>query len=116
VTTPLYHFTCDHGHDALGACGMLESPVTHPFLGCRVIWLTSEALPDRETTGLGMNYTTCDRMKYRYIVLEPEKCHRWLGSVERFNAPVDAVADLECYGDPEHWWITDRPTKALLDD
>src|SRR5579872_5250898 len=107
----LYHFTCEHGHTALGEVGMLCCPVTHPFLGISVVWLTTEAEPDRESTGLGMTYTSCDRMTYRYVVEEPEKCRPWLGSPERFRSPLWAVEDLESYGDTEHWWITDVPTK-----
>jgi len=110
----LYHFTCDHGFNALGEEGMLCAPVTHPFLGCSVVWLTTQAQPDRESTGLGMTYTSCDRMKYCYEVSEPEKCRPWLGSLERFKSPLGAVEDLERYGDPEHWWITAEPTKAKL--
>lgn len=84
----LFHFTCDHGFKALGGAGELRPVLTHPFLGCRVVWLTTEAEPDRESTGLGMHYTACDRMQYRYEVMEPEKCRRWIGSPERFVAPT----------------------------
>lgn len=111
----LWHFTCSHGRRAIGKRGLLIPQIRHPLLGVRVIWLTTEAAPDRQATGLGMTYTTCDRMEYRYRVLQPERCLRWLASPFRVVSPADAVTDLEMYGDPEHWWVTAVPTMAALD-
>lgn len=110
----LFHFTCEHGHQALGRRGRLCAPMAHPLLGCNVVWLTTEGLPDREATGLGMNTITCDRMRYRYIVTDISQCRAWLGSPERDAAPSRHVRDLESFGDPEHWWITDAPVLARL--
>lgn len=110
----LFHFTCDHGHDALGARGELRPIIEHPMLHIKVVWLTTEAMPDREATGLGMHYTRCDRMKYRYVVSDLRACRPWLGSADRESAPAAYVADLEEYGDPEHWWIASEPVKARL--
>lgn len=110
----LFHFTCDHGHDALGNRGELRPIVEHPFLHIKVVWLTSDPWPDRESTGLGMTITRCDRMQYRYMVTDLSNCRRWLDSPERTGAPVDAVADLESYGDPEQWWIASEPVRARL--
>jgi hypothetical protein len=116
VTAPtLWHFTCGHGRKALGKRGLLIAPLGHPLLGgARVIWLTTEAAPDREKTGLTMNTTPCDRMAYRYRVLQPERCTPWLVSPFRAAAPRWAVDDLESFGDPEHWYVTGVPTLAEL--
>lgn len=110
----LFHFTCDHGYNAIASRGELRPIAEHPFLHVKVVWLTTEGQPDRQATGLGMTYTRCDRMKYRYVVTDLRTCHPWLGSPERGGAPPGAVEDLERFGDPEHWWITDEPTKARL--
>jgi hypothetical protein len=61
-----------------------------------------------------MNITRCDRMAYRYIVSDIGRCTRWLDSPERAAAPSSSVADLEAFGDPEHWWIAAEPVKARL--
>ena len=113
--TVLYHFTCEHGHGALGEMGYLVPQIRHPQLGCLVTWLTTEREPNREASGLGMHVTTCDRMAYRYLVCEPIKARPWIGSPERNAAPVPVLLDLERYGDPEHWWVTSRPTLAMID-
>jgi hypothetical protein len=110
----LWHFTCEHGRRALGKRGLLVAPIAHPLLGAKVIWLTTEAAPDRERTGLTMNFQHCDRMAYRYRVLQPERCVPWFGSATRAAAPAEVIADLESFGDPEHWWITAVPTLAEL--
>lgn len=113
----LYHFTCAHGHRRIGRYNCLLIPQgPHPLLNnIRVIWLTTQAEPDRETTGLGHNYTTCDRMAYRYIATDLTPCIPWLVSPERRNAPAESIDALESYGDPEHWWITATPVRAKWD-
>lgn len=48
------------------------------------------------------------------IVTDISQCRAWLGSPERDAAPSRHVRDLESFGDPEHWWITDAPVLARL--
>ena len=112
----LFHFTCEHGHQALGNRGFLVPQIEHPYLHIKVSWLTTEETPDRTRTGLGMTFTRCDRMQYRYVVsgLAVELCRPWPTSPERAGAQATAVWMLEEYGDPEHWWITDEPVPARL--
>ena len=112
----LYHFTCKHSKRQIGTSNCLLIPmIRHPLLGCKVTWLTTEAQPDPETTGLTRNHIECDRMAFRYIVTDLTDCHPWLGSMERAASRQRAVEDLESYGDPEHWWITDKPIHARFD-
>lgn len=110
----LWHFTCGHGRRALGKRGLLVAPLPHPMLAHRLIWLTTEAAPDRERTGLTMRFQRCDRMAYRYRVLQPQRCTPWLGSEYRAGASANVIEDLESFGDPEHWWVTAVPTLAVL--
>ena len=110
----LFHFTCDHGRAAIGVRGELRPQVEHPLLHVKVVWLTSEPMPDREATGLTMRLTRCDRMAYRYVVTDLRPCRPWLDSSERAGAPRGAVAVLEQFGDPEHWWVATEPVKARL--
>ena len=103
----LYHFTCDHGREGIGARGELTPQGDHPFLGCRVIWLTSDPWPDRDAAGLTSDLVRCDRMEFRYVVSDLDRCRPWIGSPEREGTDPDVVADLERYGRPETWWLTD---------
>ena len=110
----LFHFTCDHGRAGIGVRGEIVPLIEHPILHCKVSWFTTLGRPDRESTGLSMHYTACDRMAYRYIITETENCRPWIGSPERDAAKHQDIIDLELYGDPEHWYIADVPVKARL--
>jgi len=112
----LYHFTCRHSKSDIGTSNCLLRPmIRHPLLGCKVLWLTTEASPDRLSTGLTMDRINCDRMEYRYVVTDLANCHPWLGSPERGAVSPKVLADIESLGDPDHWWITDRPVRAKFD-
>jgi hypothetical protein len=72
-----------------------------------VIWLTSDPWPARVAAGLTSNLIGCDRMESRYVVSDLGACRPWIGSPEREGADPAVVADLERYGRPETWWLTD---------
>jgi hypothetical protein len=113
---PLYHFTCAHGYHDIGHSGVcLLRPSPHPFLQQRLLWLTTEAKPDRHASGLGSSIARCDRMQFRYVVDDRSVCQPWLQSPQRATAPRSAVEDLESEGDPEHWWVSDRIVRARFD-
>src|SRR5262245_8800790 len=112
----LYHFTCAHGRRAIGTSNCLLVPqIKHPTLGCKVTWLTSEAEPDRESTGLTSRMQPCDRMEFRYVVDDFSACVAWLDSPQRADASSRAVADAEEFGDPEHWWVAEKAIRARFD-
>lgn len=114
----LYHFCCSHSKRKIGTYNCLLIPqCVHPLLGCNVTWLTTESEPDRQKTGLGNNtgLTRCDRMAFRYMVTDVSACRPWLTSIERAAARPNVIRDLESFGDPEHWWITERPIRATFD-
>jgi hypothetical protein len=103
----LYHFTCEHGHTGImRTCRLL--PNVHPYMKHLgpLLWLTDLPEPTRESAGLTSNWTTCDRMAYRYIVRSKAAIH-WPDL--RLRAPKDVVEILESFGEPEHWWIARRP-------
>lgn len=104
----LYHFTCDHGRVGIARTGVLL-PNVHPFMPYLgpLLWLTDFAEPPtRESVGLTSNWTSCDRLAYRYIV----RCKAavpWFRIRTRVKG--DVVATLESFGQPEHWWVVRRP-------
>jgi len=118
VTKPecLYHFTCKHSKRDIGTSNCLLRPMLdHPLLGCKVLWLTTQACPDRDSTGLTSNYQRCDRMEFRYVVTNLDDCRPWLDSPERAAVPAGVLDVLESFGDCEHWWIASKPIRARFD-
>jgi hypothetical protein len=109
----LYHFTCSHGYEGIGSRGLIR-PYPHFLLGVSVLWLTSEAWPDREETGLTQSLTKCDRMAYRYRIAGAQSAVPWLESEQRKEASPSLVDDLERYGAPEQWWISPEPLRGRL--
>jgi hypothetical protein len=104
----LYHFTCEHGHTGISKTGVLR-PNIHPFMPHLgpLLWLTDfEEPPSKESVGLTSRLSTCDRLAYRYIVHSKAAIH-WFDI--RSRASKEVVADLESYGQPEHWWVVRRP-------
>ncbi len=107
-TPTLYHFTCAHGHAGIRQTKILL-PNMHPYMRNLgpLLWLTDVAdPPTRESVGLQSTWISCDRMTYRYIV----RCKAALPWHEiRSRAPRAVVADLESFGQPDHWWVVRRP-------
>lgn len=104
----LYHFTCAHGHQGIGASQRME-PHRHPFMPGLgpLLWLSDLAEPpSRESLGLTAMHLRCDRLAYRYVT-QTRAAIRW-GDIRR-RAPAQVVADLEAFGLPEHWWVARRP-------
>lgn len=113
----LYHFTCAHGRKGIGTSNCLLLPHLHPWLGAKLIWLTSEASPDRRKTGLTMEHQPCDRMAFRYVVNELDNCRAWLDSPERATLDSKRLDEFEDGGEasPEEWWISSQPLRARFD-
>lgn len=103
----LYHFTCSHGFEAIGASGILR-PNVHPLMAHLgpLLWLTDLAEPSRDSVGLTSDYLTCDRMAYRYSV-HTRAALGWADLRERVSPAV--VKIMESYSDPAHWWVVRRP-------
>jgi hypothetical protein len=121
----LWHYTCDHGRQAIGARGNLVPP---PYEGANVaerfgqqfawydrddrpVWLTAGNFT---STGIPHNPQMCDRSACRYLVTAPELAEPWLPSRCRAQAPRWLVRGLERSGDPAQWWIAQVPIPARL--
>ena len=113
----LYHFTCDHGRKDIGTSNCLLLPNMHPWLGAKLVWLTTEASPDRRKTGLTMVHQPCDRMAFRYVVTDTANCRPWLQSYERSRLDAELLDAFEDGGEaaPEQWWISSIPLRARFD-
>jgi hypothetical protein len=105
--TVLYHYTCEHGR--AGIDGLLV-PGPDGF-----IWLTDMAYPNRDALGLTMNYTRCDRTRYRYRVTDNSGAVPWT-TVRRSARPAWREWIEEAPGvRPRHWWIAIDPVPVVLD-
>jgi hypothetical protein len=116
----LYHFTCAHGKRDIGTFNALLVPHLHPWIGTKLVWLTSNPEPDRKATGLTMNHQRCDRMEYRYVIADSvvlARCRAWLDAPERVNLGPDRLADFEDDGHAVagEWWIADTAIPARFD-
>lgn len=108
----LWHFTCDHGYAAIGKRGLLR-PNRHPLmpeLGA-VVWLTCDAMPDRDDVGLTSASLSCDRMAYRYRAKALEAV-QWASVADLVRPAVRA--DLERFAEPAMWWVSITPVEAVL--
>lgn len=119
MTDPIYHFTCDHGHQGIGPYGLVL-PNWHPFVGATLSWFTDDPRPERDAIGLTSEtgLFNCDRLQYRYVVTDDQahlKLRRWLYSKEQAQTDPHAQADLHRFSDPATWWISTDPVFITLD-
>lgn len=132
MTAPtLYHYTCQHGRDALADKGEVVSirlhdpeafaTLTRRGLGLWALlsWFTDLDEPVREVLGLTSESITCDRTEYRYRVTDASNCERWVGStIRRFIGKQGSfVQRLELSGHalPMHWWVAVDPVPVEFD-
>jgi hypothetical protein len=116
----LYHFTCAHGRRDIGTSNCLLLPHLHPWLGVKLLWLTSEASPERTAVGLTMRTQKCERMAFRYIVDDVTDCQPWLDWPRRARLRPELLHSFEHDergGEvrPETWWVAERPIRAKFD-
>lgn len=108
-----WHFTCSDGATMIGEVGVLK-PHWHPMVGASLIWLTNDPAPSRDAVGLTSDTLFCDRMEFRYRIIDDEaylKIRRWLGSTEQSRTAPHHQADLHRYSEPSKWYVS---TKQLL--
>lgn len=121
----LWHFTCMHGHGALGADGELLPLIElepkralllpEPFrVMTTLVWLTDLDAPQPEGLGLTSLVLSCDRTRYRYRVTDTTGCVRYT-SVRR-ELPRRVVDMLERGRTlPAHWWLSRTPVPVTYD-
>lgn len=124
MTRVLYHFTCDHGREALGKTGLVKPPAQwapeaakkYPegwgWLG-EVCWFTDLARPDAIALGLTSATLGCDRTRWRYRVTDDTGIKPW--AVAARSLP--RTAWQLTIGDylPGRWWLAWGPVPVQLD-
>jgi hypothetical protein len=121
----LYHYTCQHGRDAIGTAGTVQplamwAPQAAQRLAeplrwmTELAWFTDLAQPDREGLGLTMLTSPCDRTAYRYQAVELAGVVRWL-DVWRDYRPHAVLLHLADGVRPGAWWVAREPVPVALD-
>lgn len=134
---PLYHYTCQHGHEGILRDGVIRSAVTQldqakrralrklgiAAVTSQVVWLTT--LPhvvrlNINQVGLGMyeierltGAAQCDRSAHRYEITEENVIIKsW--AEQRRIWPIAVVQSLESLpgARPDTWWISRGPLHA----
>lgn len=118
-STVLYHFTCDHGREALGDRGVIRpgADLTDgavPWTSA-LVWLTDLPRPQREGLGLTSHLIRCDRTQYRYRVLDGEQVTRWTTFAR--DLPRAYRESVECAPGamPAHWWVAVEGVRAVYE-
>lgn len=113
VTPTLWHFTCAHARERIGKRGTL-TPNRHPLLPelPGMVWLTSDPCPERESVGLTSTRLKCDRLEYRYRVLDSDVAVPWC--VVRRKVRPELALMLDYGRTPETWFVSFKPVKVRL--
>jgi hypothetical protein len=116
----LYHHTCADSAQQLGRYGAILQPRPVIWADASLVWLTDNPDASGDDLGLSPNFSSpliCDRMQYRYKVVceHASRCVRWLDSPVRDTLPAKLLSDLESFGTPDRWWVSERPLRAHRD-
>jgi hypothetical protein len=120
----LYHFTCHHGHDALGDKGdvvplEIHSPANVHLVPdeyrdmTRISWFTDLEIAFPEALGLTTRTIRCDRTLFRYRVVDTFGIVPWTLSVWRNGR----LRELEKADGalPVHWYVAAVPVRVVYD-
>lgn len=110
-TPTLYHYTCEHGYQGIGA-----SPAGVLLPNAGLVWLTDLDVPVREALGLTSHTLSCDRTAYRYRAIAA-LAHVRPWSQARRSVPRDVREALESAPGvlPMHWWVSAWPVLVQFD-
>ena len=115
VIPQLFHYTCDHGRDAILADGGMLRPGFDGF-----VWMTDLDVPYRVALGLTSQILSCDRTAHRFELVMPEwndtppwPAVPWMELRKMRGFKLMAYV-LEAAGTmPRHWFVSSRPVLAV---
>lgn len=113
----LFHYTCrDHGADGIRRLGYVGTN-PHPLLPGQpsLVWLTDLSEPIREGLGLTSSLLSCDRTEVRVAVNAPTAVP-WTLWARANYVPRSVRDDLESFGLPAHWWVSERRCSVVAID
>jgi hypothetical protein len=102
---PLFHYTCDHGHQGIG-----EGPAGILLPNDGLVWLTDLESPVREALGLTSHTLSCDRTQYRYRATAALAHVRpWTEARRQVRREVREALEAAPGAMPMHWWVSAWP-------
>lgn len=114
----LYHYTCDHGRQALGDQGDVLSRFDQArHRGSRLpmdqlalhSWFTDLDRPLEQPLGLTSQILDCDRTAHRYEVTDPADVHRYIDIRRTLGHPLCAALESAPGAMPMHWYVAVSP-------
>lgn len=107
MTTRLYHYTCDHGHDGITHDGFVKPHMQVVLGGLELTWFTDLDVPDRNALGLTSTILTCDRIKYRFEADVAAGLRWWPQAVRdldlhRYRRSLELAPGAA----PMHWYVS----------
>jgi hypothetical protein len=122
VTAPIYHYTCEHGRQALGERGAVRpladwNPRAATLLGNRIhmamlSWFTDLDVAVPHALGLTRGTIECDRTAHRYRVIDDGLIVPWLASPWRRGWLLDLERVKGAM--PRHWYVATVPVRVVL--
>jgi hypothetical protein len=124
LPSPLYHYTCIHGWNALGDSGEVlplirldpkaaaRIPRRYTDLA-RISWFTDLDYPYRPELGLTSRTVACDRTGFRYRAVSTFGIVPWLHSHWRAGwlRQLDQADGVL----PRHWFVSAQPVPVVFD-
>lgn len=115
----LYHYTCDHGHQAIGAAGSIlpgarltDRPTPWP---ARFVWLTDLERPLRQALGLTSYVLSCDRTRFRYRATDTSMVAPWWAVARHLPREVREELEGAVGARPAHWYVSAEPVPVVFD-
>ena len=109
MTSPLYHYTCDHGFVGISKTGTVN-------LGDDgLVWFTDLSQPHSKVLGLdsGLDFL-CSRTAYRFRADDHSTIVSWLEYQKRLPEELVWGYEMRDKAQPERWYVSDVPVKAVL--
>lgn len=120
----LWHYTCDHGHHALGYDHATLLPAASLVLAhngrhqlaesAHLIWMTDLDRPITDALGLTSLLLRCDRTQYRYRVTDTTSCEPWWQVARRLPTHVRMALEQSPGARPAHWWVSFLPVPVVF--
>jgi hypothetical protein len=116
----LWHYTCDHGRDAIGDRGNLVPlatlrPDKRMTWQGRLVWLTDLERPQRDALGLTSHILNCDRTVHRYRVTDAALTRRWTSIARDLPRGYREALESAPGARPRHWWVSENPVPVEYD-
>lgn len=115
----LYHYTCQHGFEAIRADGWVLKPNRlAPLIGLpTLVWLTDMDTPDMWALGLTneMRRENCDRTQFRLKAVDTQpvlQWSKWCRAVGFTRAQRDVLEWGKAQ--PRRWYVSPVPIQAEM--